>query len=363
MATEHASAARTSEHESHAPVHQPETVAPEQGLDASPLSVADPRRQFLALQHTIGNQALLRNAATLQPGVAIGIQRKIETIGGEKVDVANDEEKAEAERIIKTLKETYGVDVDSSKGVDAIKDQYDEVPEDVLDSLETRHWRMIDLRSLLKCMEHYSPILGSEREKSTRKDQGQEVTAVGKVKQAIDRNTSAGQLDTTTLGEYFKAYKTMNLFKAQEGKTSDFPGDEGKQLVGTFVHEMAHGLLAYAYDQFVKETGGYWTDQNTKSGKKDAEAPITNYGATNAREDLCETAMFYFVEPDTLKNGRGKANGVPGNPAPLRYAFMQKVTNAWLPPPPAPKEASEPPKEPEKAKEKPKKRKWWRFWK
>ncbi|MDA8286030.1 MAG: DUF4157 domain-containing protein [Actinomycetota bacterium] len=295
------------------------------------------------------------------------VQRNVVNIGNEQVEVADVKEEAEARDIIEALKNTYGVDVNSEKGVDAIKDQYTSVPKDVLDSLSTRRWRMVELRAVLATMEHYAQILGSERETSTRKGSAQEVIAVGKVTQAIDSNTSAGELDTTTLGEYFAANKTMNLFKAQEGQTDDFPGDEMKQLVGTFVHEMAHGLLAYAYNDFVKASGGFWTDQVTKSGKDGAEAPITDYGAKNAREDLCETAMFYFVEPETLKNGRGEAPGSPGNPAPLRYAFMEKITNKWLPPPPPPV-TTEPPTGNEVStskgsKPKPEKKPWWRFWK
>jgi hypothetical protein len=95
---------------------------------------------------------------------------------------------------------------------------------------------------------------------------------------------------------------------------------------------MGHGLLAYAYDDFVKESDGFWTDQVTKSGKAGAEAPITGYGAKNAREDLCETAMMFYVKPDTLKSGTGADKGKPGNAAPKRYAFMEKIGKGWLPP-------------------------------
>jgi hypothetical protein len=334
--------------------------APSPHVPAAPSR--DPQSQFLGLQRLIGNQAVLRTDVPLQrsPGT---VQRKLETIEGEQVDVADDKEKAEAETIIKTLKNTYGLEVNSTKGIDAIKDQYDEVPKTVLNSLSSRQWRMIDLRSLQKCMEHYATILGAERAKSTRSGEAQEVQIAGKVKQAIDDNDSMGKLDTDTLGEYFEATKTMNLFQAQEGSRGDF-SDEGKQLVGTFVHEMAHGLLSYAYDDFVKSSGGYWRNQDKRTKKRKAEAPITDYGTTNAREDLCETAMYYFVEPDTLLKGTGGKAGKAGNPAPLRHAFMKKVTNGWLPPPPAPINTGPEGIKPEKAKQgKPEKKPWWNFWK
>jgi len=63
------------------------------------------------------------------------------------------------------------------------------------------------------------------------------------------------------------------------------------------------------------------TDRYTKSGKVGAEAPPTDYGKTNASEDLSETAMIYVVKPDRLKSG-----------APKRFAFMEKLGKSWLPP-------------------------------
>jgi hypothetical protein len=282
------------------------------------------------LQRTHGNHAVQDVIAR----ALAEIQRKIVTVGTEKVEVSDTKEAAETEEaktIIATLKTTYGVDISSSTVVDAIKEQYANVPKTVTDALTTRQWRMIELRALADALKSYAPILGAARANSTRKDAAQELTSVGKVSQAIDTNTPAGELDTTTLGEYFKGKKSFGLFKSSEGATPDF-ADEKDQLVGTFVHEMGHGLLAYAYDDFVKATDGFWTDQDTKSGKSGAEAPITDYGAKNAREDLCETAMMYFVKPDVLKAGQGATKGTPKNPAPLRFAFMENIGKGWLPP-------------------------------
>ncbi len=293
------------------------------------------RSMVLGLQGTIGNQVVARMLAT-----GTTIQRKIVTIGTEKVEVDStlgfvtakgEAEKKEATAIIAALKATYGIDLSSPTVIAGIKQQYSKVPTKVTDALKTRHWQMIELRGLADALKHYAPILGAARAGSTRGGEAQEVTSVGKASQAIDTNTPAGQLDTDTLGEYFKGKKVMGLFKSHEGVTIDFP-NEKDQLVSTFIHETAHGLLAYAYDDFVAETDGYWTDQNTKSGKVGAEAPITPYGATNAAEDLCETAKFYFVAPDRLKNGDGGVAGQPKNPAPKRHAFMEKIGKGWIPP-------------------------------
>lgn len=292
-----------------------------------------------------GGQELLAHELThvVQQGAAGGqadhvhrsadtdaVQRKAYDIGktGEKLEVSFFTAKSkrvalvkEASEIIEELRTSYGVSVSSSTTVQAIDDDYDEVTRKVRNSLRTRPWRIEELRALRRALAFYADILGANRATSTRASSDQEVTSVGKVKQAIDKNTSAGKLDTTTLGEYFASKKNMGLFKASEHYVADFD-NLYDQLTGTFVHEVAHGLLAYAIPDYIKETG-YWKDRNTERPKpRRTESPITEYGETNAAEDLCESAMMYFIAPKRLQAA-----------CPLRYAFMVKIGTAWLPPP------------------------------
>lgn len=258
------------------------------------------------------------------------VQRKAYPIGktGESLEIglltSKKEREAlltEAETIINDLKTTYGVAVSSSTTVEGIKENYTDVKKKVLDSLKTKAWKIKELRALQRALGYYAAILGANRETSTRKGIDQEVTSVGKVKQAINEDTPAGKLDTTTLGEYFASKKNMGLFKASENFVADFSTLED-QLTGTFVHEVAHGLLAYAIPEYIKATG-YWKDRNKELPKpKQTESPITDYGGTNAAEDICEAAMMYFVEPARLKKN-----------CPLRYAFMVQLGKDWLPPP------------------------------
>lgn len=278
--------------------------------------------EVLRLQRTAGNQAVQRSLPKGgPPTVQRGLFRKTVKIGDERVIVKNDKEKAEAKAILKRIKESYGLEVSSATTIAGIKGQYTNVKTKVLDKLKARAWRMIELRSLERALKVYAPILGAARATSTRAGAGQEVTSVGKVAQAIDTNKPAGKLDTTTLGEYFSAKKNMGLFKASEGYKVDFP-NEGDQLTGTFVHEIAHGLLAYAIGDYIKATA-YWSDRYTKLPKASRkEAPVTSYGKTNAAEDLCESAMMFFVKPGRLKSN-----------CPKRYAFMEKVGKDWVPPP------------------------------
>lgn len=298
----------------------PHTLTP--AARPAPHAPGRPLLPIEALQATAGNRAVARLVDS--NGV---ILRKEVTIEGELVEVHSrlgkitkrgEQEKKEAEAIIKEIKDKFGVTVSSSKLIEGIKEQYTNVPKKVTKALKARKWRLNELKALCTALKNYAPILGANRGGSTRSGSDQEVIYVGKGAQAIDTNKKAGKLDTTTLGEYFKGKKTMGLFKASEGFHDVFK-DEQQELVGTFIHEIAHGLLAYAYDDFVAQSGGFWTDQDTKSGAKDAEKPPTDYGNKNAREDMCDTASLFFIEPSRLDK------------FPKRKAFMEKLGKDWAP--------------------------------
>ena len=94
------------------------------------------------------------------------------TIGTETVHVASKEEEDEATKILKAIKDDYGIDVDSGKGVQAIKDQYTRVPKEVTDKLVSMEWQFKELKALKEALDCFAPILGAKREKSSRKGTG-----------------------------------------------------------------------------------------------------------------------------------------------------------------------------------------------
>ncbi|WP_413262551.1 DUF4157 domain-containing protein [Floridanema flaviceps] len=244
------------------------------------------------------------------------VQCKIIKIGTEKVNVANNQEELKAKLIIKTIKDKYGIDISSQSGVDAIKNDYPNAPDDVKNGLQTKVWQFKELIALEQALMHFAPILGTRRKASSRASKAQEITSVSKVDQAIDADDPSGVLDNTTLGEYFESSKNFSMFSAGTNSTVDFK-DNNKQLKGTAIHEIAHGLLKYALNDYVKALD-YWIDEDTKSGKSGAEAPITKYGETNANEDLSEAVMYYFVEAKTLRTK-----------CPKRYAFIRELVRSW----------------------------------
>lgn len=267
----------------------------------------------------LAESAPVQRQETTQPGVAAADYPKVVTIGAEKVNVASAAEETKAKEIIEQIKKDYGIDISSQKGVDAIKAQYTRVPDAVKNTLVTKTWELKELVALQRALAHFAPILGDARKSSSRKGDAQEITSASKVDQAIDRNSAAGQLDNETLGEFFGGSKNFSMFTAGSDSTIDFT-DNAKQLEGTAIHEIAHGLLKHEVDGYAKALE-YWTDQNTKSGKADAEEPITEYGQTNAGEDLSEAVMYYFIDEATLKSK-----------CPKRHELIKKMIESWKPP-------------------------------
>ena len=122
------------------------------------------------------------------------------------------------------------------------------------------------------------------------------------------------------MGTYFGASQTFAMYKHGKTATPDF-SDIDKQIEGTAIHEIAHGIFQYAEADFVK-TFDFWLDEDTASGKTGAEPPPTEYGKTSAAEDLAECAMLYFLDRARLPKD-----------CPLRCAFMDKLVKGWEPEP------------------------------
>jgi hypothetical protein len=269
-------------------------------------------RQALAvtLQRTVGNRATTR---LVQRGVLEGIKRTLGmeyalTIGTETVLVKSDGDAQQARSIIDSISNTYGIAVDSLKGATATKDAYANAPQAERDKIAARPWRLRELVAVKKALDHYAPILGKARESSARSGTAQEITTLGKVTTSITVNTASGVADPGTLGEFYKSAGAFSIYRSSEGSSPDFPGNVDKQIEATTTHEIAHGLMEYMLDPFMKASG-FWLDKNTKSGAADAEAPPTKYANTNATEDLAESVMLYFVDEARLRSSAPKRHG------------------------------------------------------
>jgi hypothetical protein len=292
--------------------------------------VHDPTRgadhsALLGLQRTHGNAHVARLVAgTIQRQPA----SKVISIGAEQVIVASDAEKAEAEQIFKEAKDRYGIRMSSSSGISAIDLDYDKVPEAVRKQVKTKEWTMEELRALMRALAHFAPILGKERASSSRSGSKQEIASASKLDQGIDKNEPIGKLVKQLRAQEFDDLKNITLYSSLTEFPADFKGDRVFEIEGIITHELAHGLLDYAVDDYLAKLD-YWKDAEHPSGKPKAEAPITDYGTANIDEDLGEAVKYYFLAPDKLKAGTGAKQGKPGNPCRKRFELVDGYVKAW----------------------------------
>jgi hypothetical protein len=279
----------------------------------------------IALQQTAGNRAvagLIARAPSFldRVGMFFGQKTYEATVAGEKVHVASEAEEKDAARIISDISSNYGIDVSSVKAMKALKGANKSAPKNLVDKIRTRPWLYKELQAIERALAHYAPILGKMRKGSTRAKDPQELVAVGKLEERLGVKAGKTVFKPTVMGTYFGASKTFAMYKHGETATPDF-ADIDKQIEGTAIHEIAHGVFDYAEADFVN-TFDYWLDADTKSGKAGAEPPPTNYGQTSAAEDLAECAMLYFLDRARLEKD-----------CPLRCAFMDKLVKGWEPEP------------------------------
>ena len=270
----------------------------------------------LALQRMAGNRAVR---------ALIARDAKVIKIGNESVRVASDAEKAEAERIIKDVKTKFGVSFDSLAAHKAtMADSEGSAPEDRRKALAVRAWELDELKAIERALTHFAPVLGEARKKTMPKGPPQEFVNVGKLNSSPDDDPKI--LGDRTRGQFFHDAQAFAVF--EPGPDSPV-GDDAVERVAT--HEIAHGIFDPLIDSFMQATG-YWEKEKVKrkEGQR-AEGPPDGYADRNAREDLAQSVMYFFVDPERLKkgDGRGRAKGTWGNPCPKRFAFIQKVVAGW----------------------------------
>jgi hypothetical protein len=281
----------------------------------------------LELQSSAGNAAvagLLQRQAVDLPPRRPKIKPNVVFMMGEQVEVANKEEQHEAERILGDIKRTYGIRLSSPMAMAGLWKMQKEFAGDTkgLTQVGYSTWNMTEIRALAEGLKRFAPILGKQRQSSSRKGKWQEVTSLGKLTSSV----AGAKLATDIEGEAFGETKSLALYDEdmQTKSLGDFKTKE-EELVATIIHELTHNLMEYARDDW-EASLPWWSDGSQ------GEAPINSYANSNANEDLSESVAYYFLEPDTLRNGVGKKKpGEIGNACPRRFALVDKYVKGWKP--------------------------------
>jgi hypothetical protein len=272
-----------------------------------------PAAAVLALQQSVGNRAVV-DVLARQPDTKTKPKPKVVTVEGEKVEVASDTEAKDAERILKLLKDSYGVAFDSLAVRNAVRKDKTErgVAKEDVDKIDVVPWTYMDLRNLEAGFKHFAPILGKARTKSKRKGTQQEVSKMGRLSHYQDNPE----------GQYVHEYGAIAIFKSHPRAIPD--PDEF-----TTVHEIAHAVFGPMVEKFRRKIG-YWTYPSAKRRDGSVEAPPTPYGDKNPDEDMADSVALYFTAPDVLRDGdRRKKRGQVGNACPKRFGWIDKEVKSW----------------------------------
>lgn len=247
-------------------------------------------------------------------------------IGGERVIVSSPAEQRDAERIVKELKNKYGVVLDSIAARRTTRAEYakrDGLSDDQLKGVDTAPWEYKELVALELAMKHFAAILGDARRKSGRASSPQEIDVFGKLNKAPDDDPK--HPESRSEGEHF-SNRTAVLYPSDH----DLSDADPTFLERHATHELAHGVFAPQLRDFMK-VSGYWSEKYVKSGTRDAEAPPTSYGRQNAGEDLAESVSWYFIDGELLRKGGRSKGGYDISACPKRYALIRQIVRGWTP--------------------------------
>lgn len=263
------------------------------------------------------------------------------------VKALNDEVITEGRKlaVMVNIRDQYGITLHNQAGIDAAKTLYESfVPGKTAPTTKAVEWELEELQDLEKVLSFYGPLLGGRRNVGALG--AQSISTISRVNVGLDTGKTilggktinrdphtAAETFTQTVGG--RALSNISIYD-HAYSPYDFPTAR-QQMRGTVGHELSHALLerlpapgGRSMIQYFASQMAFWLDYKGKkpSGVPGAEAPITTYGKTNAQEDLAESMMFFFENPDRLQRR-----------CPQRFRFIldhvvphldrEKVNAAW----------------------------------
>jgi hypothetical protein len=329
-------------------------------------------------EHEFGFAALTR----LQDAITTYLTEKADTERRSSINTLRVQVLAEVplvtemRQIRDRLLNSYGITLDNPAGVASIYAFYRSqgASKKVLKQLQTRPWKLDELRLIETALSHYSPLLGANRPAALG---GQTITTFSRLEADIEQDMSSIEGTVNPVSTFAETFtqrvngNTLSNISVFENARNvlDFAGDPhnptqdelAKGYRGTIIHELSHGLIemlpapngAAAFpdgtavsnmiEHFANEMT-FWTGLFAPSGTAGAEKPITDYGETSAKEDMAEAIMYFIEDPGKLQRDCPKryrfvidklSNYL--NPASIQAA-QQKATreNPQLNPPPLP---------------------------
>ena len=185
-----------------------------------------------------------------------------------------------------------GVQLDSEHGARAVRESNPKASASVANRVKPRDFSPDEKAAVSAALQHYAPIIGDQRQNSSRAGIEQEVQHIGAVNFGIEN----GQLSPGMAGEYIGSHRTVNVY-AMAGFARDFGGGS-REVEGMVTHELSHGLLKYALDDYTKHVG-VWNEDGTPKRAPGAEPP-TDPKFRSDFEDFAGSIRTHLAAPGKL---------------------------------------------------------------
>lgn len=230
--------------------------------------------------------AVSKDAATSAIMVKLGDTARVARVGAkqDEVYVADSGEAAQADAAARRIEANFRVSLDSLQVVRLMR-AGGGVKAAATMALP---WLLWELIAVEKALGFYVRLLGSTSD-STSALRTEQRWAIGK----LDQRTFDGAVEQ---GVTVSENRTIAVSNTPEG------AQDWEQVLITMTHELAHALVqGHRLASFISASK-YWAANGKvlPLGQRN-ELPPTPYGESSPAEDLCESAMMFFLDPFKLK--------------------------------------------------------------
>ncbi|MFJ3762715.1 protein-glutamine glutaminase family protein [Streptomyces sp. NPDC090080] len=145
--------------------------------------------------------------------------------------------------LVRSIVNEYGISIDSTAGAAAVWADFPDAP--MYEKKKIQALPLEDLNSmeqLHEALANFAPIIGPKRANSNRAGISQEVVVAALVTSGMFRKSAVPWL----AGQYFKERSLINLYAGALNANRYGP----KTISWVATHELAHGLLGYALDDY-----------------------------------------------------------------------------------------------------------------
>ncbi|MFB7294139.1 hypothetical protein, partial [Actinacidiphila glaucinigra] len=144
----------------------------------------------------------------------------------------------------------YKISLNSDFGAAEFRRVHPDLPQKAIDRVKADKFPAEWLPMIDEALGHFAPIMGARRDESSRSGTPQEINTVSAVEWG---NTGPANIGRIHQGHFLRKSKALIVFTGPYKNNFTNPFDRIEGVLGTAVHEAAHGLLDYALPEFKEQ--------------------------------------------------------------------------------------------------------------